>query len=923
MVRSTNYKRVHRLIALTVFLFTLILYRLTAQSSVAFWDCGEYAATSVSLEVPHPPGAPLFTLLGRIAMMTPFVRDPALRINLISALSGSLTVLFLYLISVKLISRWKGFPGDFNTAIIVFGSSVIGSLTYAFSDSFWFNTVESGLFATSMFFVSCVTWLGLVWYEKADDQGGHSILVLAAYIMGLSIGIHELSLLAYFAIALLVYFKYNEFSWNSFLKFGIMAVLAFFIIYPGIVKWLPAILNGDLKFGPFDITESPLIRLVPPLIVIGAGYGVYKTYREHRAVLNIAFMAVLMLILGYSTYTLVLVRANAHPPINENDPHNLKRLVVYLNREQYGEQPIFWPRRWSNDPQYQAGYQKYSSDFDYFLGYQLNEMFLRYIGWNFIGRAGDIQGAPVVLFNSPRGWFDGRKGYPERYYAIPFILALIGVWYHFKKDWKFGLAFLTLFVVMGLALVVYFNMQDPQPRERDYFFIGAIFVFAMWSGFGVAAILDYVLNAVKDPRYRNLTVAIAAVILFFISPLNMFANNYYSHNRHGNYAPFDYSYNILQSCKKNAILFTNGDNDTFPLWYLQEALGIRTDVRIVNLSLANTDWYILQLKNETPHGAMKVPISFTDEEIKQLVPIEWHTQIVKLPVPKETYEEFGITDTSITNKGYIQFKMQPTISGGQVQAVRVQDLLIRNIVETNKWRRPIYFAATVSPENFIGLGKYLQLQGLALQLTPVELKNPEEDFRIDPVIMRECLLDQPATYYTQPHYGFLFTNLNNPNIFYDYNVRNLMLNYRTSFMRLASYYIMHGDSSDATAMLDSMEARIPEEVLPMDYGLMSDVARLYFGAGAMKQFEKYSSIVEKEASAAIEANPQNVQGYYNPYRVLLGLYDLKKDYPDAIGLLRKLQGMFPNDPSISNEINILERLMKSGRDSVTSSGKSK
>lgn len=883
---------------------------MTAQSSVAFWDCGEYAATAPALEVPHPPGAPLFTLIGRIAMMTPYVHDPALRYNLVSGLASALAVMLLYLIGVRVISRWKGFPANVRGSIIVFGSAAIGALTLSVSDTFWFNAVESGLFASSIFFVSFVIWLGVVWFEKADEPGSQKYLLLASYVMGLSIGIHQLSLLAFFTIALLIYFKYYEFEWKTFFRFAIITALAFMIVYPGIVKWIAAILNGDLKFGPFDVTHSPIIELVPPAIVIAAIYGVFKAEKAKRWITATSLMAGLLIILGYSTYTLIYIRANAHPPINEDNPSSLKSLVGYLNRDQYGSQPIFWPRRWSTEPQYQANYAKYSSDFSYFIGYQLDHMFLRYLGWNFIGRAGDIQDAPVALFTAPRGWYNGRTGFPTRYYAIPFLLALFGIWYQFKNDWKFGVAFLTMFIIMGFALVVYFNMADPQPRERDYFFVGAFFVFAMWVGVAASGVMDYVSSKLKEGKYKSLLIGGTALALFVVAPLNMFNQNLYSHDRHGNFAPWDYSYNILQSCKPNAILFTNGDNDTFPLWYLQEAMGIRTDVRIVNLSLANTDWYILQLKNETPHGAMKVPISLTDQETRDIQPIEWHARTFKLPVPKEVYKEFGVTDTSITNKGYIEYTVNPTLQAGNVQAIRAQDILMQNIIQTNDWRRPIFYAVTVAPDNFIGVTPYLQMQGLALQLTPFENTNPGEDYRIDEPIMRECLLHQPRTFHRHAHYGFFFTNLSNPNIYYDDNVRRLITDYNYSFVQLASYYEMQGDSAAAIATLDTMETRIPISAFPMDYKIMSDVARMYYMAGDTAQFHKYAIVVEQNALQSIQENPDDVQSYYNPYRILLDIYDMDKDYQKSIELLEKLQAMFPNDKGISQRIAELQIILR-------------
>ncbi len=917
-----NFKYMNRYIALGLFVITLSMYRMTSQSSVAFWDCGEYAAASPAMEVPHPPGAPLFTLLGRVAMMTPYVSDPALRINLISALASAFTIMFLYLISVKVISRWKGFPIDLHSSIVVFGSAIIGALTFSVSDTFWFNAVESSLFASSMFFVSSVIWLGMTWYDKADEPGSQRYLLLAAYMMGLSIGIHQLSLLAFFAIALLIYFKYYEFEWGSFVKFGIITVLSFFIIYPGIVKWFAALLNGDVKFGPFDISHNILVQLIPPGVIIAAIYGAYKAEKTRHWILSTALMAGLLIVLGYSTYTIVYIRANAHPPINENNPSNMVRLVTYLNREQYGEQKM-WPRMWSSEPQYTQNYKNYSSDLDYFFSYQLSHMYLRYLGFNFIGRAGDIQDAPVAFTQSTssiKSWFDGRAGFPTRYYAIPFILALFGMIYHFRRDWKFGLIFLTLFVTLGLALVIFFNMQNPQPRERDYFHVGSFFVFAMWIGVGASGIIELVTESLKKKdqlwaNYKNAFVGGTAIILFALSPLQMFSQNLFSHNRNGNLAPFDFSYDLLQSCKENAIIFTGGDNDTFPLWTLQEAFGIRTDVRIICLSLSNIDWYLLQLKNETPHGAMKVAMSYSDDQIKHISSegaVEWQTRTFRLPVPIEVYQRFGVTDTTITHKGYIQYTVLPTIGSGGIQGIKVQDIMMKDIIDTNMWHRPIYFAMTVAPNECDGFQDYFERQGLAYELTPVLQSGPYYN-HVNVPVMEECLFGDDGKLYNNQHYGFKYFNLDRSGISYDANARGMILTVRDCFVSLAAHYQMNGNRSNCSKTLNEMERRLPIDCLPMDYRTLVGVARLYYLCGDPTNFEKWAVITENSALQAIDLNPMDVGGDYNPYSILLGLYGMKQDYRKSIALLEKLRDLFPNSGSLSAEIKELENLEKKSR----------
>ncbi len=910
--KSSWYKRLNRYIALGILLITLVLYCLTAQSSVAYWDCAEYAATSPTLEIPHPPGAPLFSLVTRVSTMLPTVKDMAMRMNLVSALAGALTIMFLYLIGVRVISRWKGTPGNFRTALQVYGAAAIGALSLSVSDTFWFNAVESGLFATSLFFISLIVWLAVVWFDESRIQGRERYLLLAAYVLGLSSGAHQLCLLSYFPVMVLIYFKNDEFEWKSSLKFGIAAALGFFVIYPGIVKWIVAMLSGNWGFGPVRFSGSLFIQMVPPVVIVAAIYGVYKAETRRKHLLSTILTAGLLILAGYSTYALTYVRANSNPPINENDPATLRHLVSYLEREQYGKQPIFWPRRWNPEPMYQQNYAKYSSDLDYFWSYQVDHMYLRYLGFNFIGRSGDVQDAPVALFNSPDTWHDGEPGFPARYFAIPFILALFGIWYHFKKDWKVALAFAAMFIMMGFALTVYFNMADPQPRERDYFFVGSFFVFALWIGIGASGIMELLTSRLRDGKWRTAVIGLTTTIVLLASPVNMFRENLFSHDRHDNYAPLDVSYDILQSCPRNAILFTGGDNDTFPLWYLQETLGIRTDVRIVCLSLANTDWYLLQLKNDTPHGAEKVPFTFTDQQIEEIAgagPVQWQSKAFKLSVPPEVYRKFGLVDTMATGAGYIEYTIDPTVGSGEVRGIRVQDIMVNSIVTATRWRRPVCFAITVAPRDCIGLQKYFVRQGLIYELTP-ESDNVPFYERINEPVMRECLYDEVDSCHSELHYGFMYKDLNKPGIYYDSNTRNMVYTLRDSFVTLASYYQAHDQKEKCAATLDIMESRLPVEAIPMDYRGMSYVARLYFLAGAAPQFRRYARMTEKEALMAIAENPRNVSGIYNPYSILLGLYEIGNEYRKSIALLQRLHEMFPDEPAIETQIERLRAELK-------------
>ncbi len=870
--------KINHVIALVLFLISFIVYALTVQPSVPFWDCGEFIAVSYSLGVPHPPGAPFFIIIGRIATLLPIAENIAKRVNLISAFVSALTVMFLYLITVRLILRWKPNPQTFIEKISVYGAPVVGALALAFSDTFWFNAVEAEVYATSLFLMSFTIWLGMVWFEKAEDIESDRLILLIAYVIGLSIGVHLLSILTIFTLAMIVYFRFREkFDLKSFTIMGVIAVGLFFLIYKVIIFWIPSMLDD--------------MPAVPAIISVAVSYGIYYAYKHRQRILFTFLMGVLLVFLGYTTYALIIIRANDKPAINENAPDNLVRFVKYLEREQYGEQPSPFKRRWSQEPTHQENYQKYSSDWDFFIRYQLNHMYLRYFLWNFVGRAGDIQDAPVAFIKSESGWGKANE-FPNRYFALPLILGLWGLYYHYKKDWKMFLAYLALFVVTGLGLAVYLNMPEPQPRERDYVFVGSFFAFAIWIGIGVSGLIDIISEIIKTEIRKIYAVAVL-VVSTFVVPLNLLIQNWDDHDRSGNYVPWDYSYNLLQSCEKDAILFTNGDNDTFPLWYLQVVEGVRRDIRIVNLSLLNTDWYILQLKHEEPYGAKKVPISLSDNIIRQLGLVQWEPRDVSIPVSRQVYEKFGITDTSIINQGKITFRMPNTIQFGDIKAIRVQDVMVRDIIETNKWERPIYFAVTVSPDNFIGLDEYLRMEGLAYRVVP--FKNPKgSPTFIHEGIMRQCLFNEPEGFYRDPYYGFKFRNLDNSKVHFFETDRNLMQNYRNAFLKLAIYYYENNrDTSKVIEVLDRMESKIPNNVLPMDYRLRYDVARLYEIVGARDKFLKIAKEIEPIALEQINRDPMNIYGEYNPYVILVNLYEMMGEYQKAIDILNRVLVYYP------------------------------
>jgi hypothetical protein len=880
------HKKLNRLIALGVFLAALIVYGLTIAPTVVFWDVGEFIAAAKMLQVPHPPGSPLFLLVTRVAMMVPIAADMAVRAHALSALFSALAIGFTYLVIVKVLLILRGRPETTLDKVGHYGAAVIGALSLAFGSTYWGNSIEAEVYGASMFFLTAALWLVMRWRERQEQEGNEKYLLLIAYLLGLSLGVHLLALLAIWPVMMIIYFRRYDYTLKTFLILMVLVIPAtFFVVYPGIVKYLPSMMDGD-----FQGRKSVLFQWLPWLIIAAVTWGVYATYRSRKKVLHVALLSVLLIFVGYTTYTSVLIRSNDHPPMNENDPSNLARLVSYLSREQYGDSPV-WPRRFSQEPHQQAQYTTYTGEWDFLIRYQLNHMFFRYLGWNYIGAAGDTQDSGVSWSHT---------------LGIPFLIGLFGLYHMFKKNWKLGLVFLVMFLMMGPVLALYQNQQEPQPRERDYFYVGAFTVFSLWIAVGIAGLLELIREKMK--AHGAMTTASYAVIAFFAIavPGRMLQVNWKGLDRTGNYVAWDYSYNILQSCEKDAILFTNGDNDTFPLWYLQDVEGVRRDVRIVNLSLVNTPWYIQQMKDPSYYAeALPVPISLSDARIAAIQPIQWTPRNVEIPVPPEVARRFGSTDTSILNQGKLVWYMPNTMQVGSIKAIRVQDLMVLDIVRTNQWKRPIYFAVTCAPDSRIGLDDYLWFHGLAFRLEPRQVS--QASFGLDPKVLEANLLNEPEGFSTGPQYGYKFRGVNDPSVHYDENTTRLMLNYRTAFVRLALYYsTANNDNARAVEILDRMESIIPRAKIPLGWELASDLAAFYYRAGRMEQFESLAGEIETTCTALIESGQANLNSYWNPYRVLLDLYDMRKDYAKAIDLMRNLEVMLPNDPSVKQRIAMLQ-----------------
>ena len=800
----------------------------------------------------------------------------------------------------------------FDRAAALAGGA-IGACTFAATDSFWFNAVEAEVYALSMFFTAAVVWLIVRWADEARREearlkGGRGsvfglasnrYLVLIAYLFGLAIGIHLLNLLALFFVALIIFFtEYDRTEWSDAKRWGaivatgLAASVAFVVVYPGVVQMLPT------------FAEQSGVPFLFFLVVFAAlAFAVYYTHTRDMQRANLLVLCATMIVIGYSAYALIFIRSAADPPIDENDPETAEAFIDYLKREQYGSTPLLsgttfndeegrigqeetlFPRRHSPSRRHQRAYKRYDSDWEFFWQYQVGHMYVRYFLWNFMGRAGDTQGSGTafgpeaspaatqqaastektstdaggkassggasgpVSFETPSE--EAGRNY---YFALPLLLGLFGMAYHFMRDWRRAFSVGILFLLTGLGIIVYLNQTPMQPRERDYSYVGSFFAFSLWIGIGAAGLIELAGHALDDRFERRLASmkgrsALFGLggLLFLAVPGWMAVQNYDDHDRSGRYIAPDYAYNMLQSVAEDAILFTNGDNDTFPLWYLQEVEGVRRDVRVVNLSLLNTPWYIKQLKNQQSRQSEPLPISFSEERIERLGQMSyrdmlWTPDTVQIPVDKSAF----LKDTELASlkRSRINNPMKWKLTGRStpyknrgllIAADRVAYNLVRNNAE-NGWKRPIYFATTTSQDARLNLGNYLQLEGLALRVVPIRHDKPLG--RVTPLTAKRMS-------------DFRFRGLDEPDVYYDNVTRKLIDAYRLWFSEAALQLSRQGREDLARPLVDTLSQKVPFDVIPSDTRMRMRVARAHAATGDTTQALSLLRRTQKRADGRV------------------------------------------------------------------------
>ena len=967
---NLSFKLINRVTGWVTFVIASMTYILTAESTASLWDCGEFITTSVGLQVGHPPGAPLFMIISRLfAIFAPSADTQAYMINCMSAICSGLTILFLFWsithLARKLIVK-EGEEMTMGQMFAILGASLIGSLTYTFTDTFWFSAVEGEVYAMSSLFTAVVFWAILKWENVAFERYANRWLILIAYLIGLSIGVHLLNLLAIPAIVFVYYFKKYTPTVRGFIKTGILSVFILgvvnFGIIPGVIKvagWFElTFVNG--MGAPFNTGV-----IIYVLLIIGAlVWGIRYTLKKGMPVWNTILTCFMVILIGYSSYSMIVIRSLSDPPIDEGSPDNVFSLLSYINRDQYGDAPLlygqyfnapqvgtkegepiyyqnketgvyekignktiyeydkrfcgFFPRMYSDTrPNFANQYQawagrnngptytvngetitrpSFGNNMRYFFNYQLGHMYWRYFMWNFSGRQNDIQGHGDFRYGN---WISGipfidnilvgdQSLMPDtlkhdkannKYYMLPFILGLLGMFYQYqrgKQGKKDFWVVMLLFFFTGIAIVLYLNQYPYQPRERDYAYAGSFYAFAIWIGFGVLYLWDLLQKKMDS---RNAAIIVTAVCLFAV-PVNMAAQNWDDHDRDGRYATIAHAKNYLSSCAPNAILFTYGDNDTFPLWYAQEVEGFRRDVRIVNLSLLAGDWYIDQMKRKA-YESDGVPISFTKDQyhagVRDFVTIEERVQqpfsmkeVMEFvasdrPETKSNRYQGGAVDFIPTRNLYIPVDKEKVLVNGTVQPedsalivdrVEIQlkgnsltksQLMVLDILATNNWERPIYFGVGMGQDSYMGFDKYFQLEGAAYRVVPIKTENNAAyyDFgRINTEILYDNLMNK-----------FVWGNIKDPKVNIDHFHDNTIavMKYRNTFLRLAEQLMQEaatetrvmGDTiineitdstkiQEAIRVLDKSLEEIPLYQVPADFFLLNYIS-IYYAAGEQEK----------------------------------------------------------------------------------------
>ncbi|MBQ9471259.1 MAG: DUF2723 domain-containing protein [Bacteroidales bacterium] len=956
---ASRYRQVNRIAGWAMAAMATTVYLLTLEPTASFWDCGEFIASGNRLEVGHPCGAPLFMLLVRFfTMFAPSAQLVPVLANALSALASGLTIMFLFWsiahLAKKLVPSAPDGSMSWGHLVATMGAAAVGALAYTFSDTFWFSAVEGEVYATSSLFTALVFWAILRWEECAHEPYANRWLVLIAYLMGLSIGVHLLNLLAIPAIALVYYFKKYPYSFKGLCITIVISGAMLLVVLYGIIQGV-VLLASKFELLLVNGLGMPIMSgvLVLGVALVGMlAWGLATTHRRGKVLLNTVLLGFAVILIGYSSYTAVVVRSLANPPMDQNSPDNMFSLLYYLNREQYGDRPLLYgqtfpaqaierqangaqyapkdgryvevrkkyslvypsehkmllPRMFSPDPSHVEAYKQWSSfkgrpvkgygpdgqpstiyvptmaeNLRFLLSYQIGFMYMRYFMWNFAGRQNDIQGHGDCLkgnWISGIGPIDNARLGPQhllpstyaankgrnRYFMLPLLLGIAGMAFQMRRHQPDFWVVMALFFMTGIAIVLYLNQTPYQPRERDYAYAGSFYAFAIWIGLGALALYNLAQRISSKPA-----MAAASTALCMAVPAIMAAQNWDDHDRSHSYLPADFGYNMLIGCKPNAVLFTYGDNDTFPLWYNQEVEGVRTDVRVANLSYLHGDWYIAQMQRKA-HQSDPLPLQATFDKYynskrdavlvydKLPEPISLPQAIdfwlsdnpaTELPSPFEPNARVNYIPSSnlflpVDSAQVASSQTLPPHRMSQMldtmrwklskRMLTKQGQVIYDLLANNHWQRPIYFGTTVASETYHGLDRFFELEGMMHRVVPVQTKHNRGVGAVNADQMYTNIMEK-----------YRFRGLNHPRMYIDETKSRTVASYRSMFARLAHALIDQGENIRAVEVLDRCLELMPPEVAPLNYLALS-LVEAYYRAGHEERATQMSTTMAQQAS---------------------------------------------------------------------------
>ncbi len=940
-----------------VFAIAATVFAISAEPTGSLWDCGEFILGAYKLQVVHPPGAPLFALIGRIFTWVADIfsdnpEDIAYAINLMSGISTAFAAAFICWVTIMLGKlTLVGRDEEMTTAqaIAAAGAGVVAGLGTAFASSIWFSAVEGEVYAMSTFFTTLTLWSMVKWYSLPDTPLADRWIFFTIYAAGLSIGVHLLSILTFPALALFYYFK--KYKKHTF--WGMAAAAGVGVVVIGLIQRL-IIVGIPQLWGQFELLMVNTLGmpfhtgLIPTLLLVFAVifFGLRYAHQKQSAILQYLIVGATLVTIGFSIIGVVVVRANADTPINMNAPSDAMRLIPYLNREQYGERPLLRGPHFEAQPtntkvkdrygrvgdHYEIVDQKIDYEFaekdkmlfprmgdytqnrgqlykqwmgldpnkplppgrpnmvdniSFLFQYQLGWMYWRYFMWNFSGKQNGDQGF-YPWDKSSGHWISGIKPLDEarlynmdqlpdvkkndkarnKYYMLPFLFGLVGLLFHFQRRRNDALGLLAMFIITGIGIIIYSNQPPNEPRERDYVLVGSFFTYCIWMGMSVMALFELLTTRLK---LSGIVPAAIASAIILIAPILMGTQNYDDMSRRHHTGARDYAINFLESCAPNAIIFTYGDNDTYPLWYAQEVEGIRTDVRVVNLSLIAVDWYIDLLRrkiNDSPAIKMSIPSEALRGKKRNQVFYVDHDQNAPDPaISIYDFLQYIAGDNPVSSQAGRQYESHfftksvfipvdrnkviasglasPADSANIPDRIPVnvnQDYLLKDdvavldIIASNIFERPVYFAVTCRPDKLFGLQDFMKLEGLALRITPV--RSPSDPTygiigsgRVDGETIHKNVMEK-----------FRWGNFDKKELFVDRSYTPSVQSMQTMMLRASADLIQKGDTTKAVQLVDKYFESFPHMNFPYDYRTMY-ILNAYFQANAYEKAKPHLEIL--------------------------------------------------------------------------------